>query len=292
MGEGDREVHRSEPKGTLGWRTQIQDPLPESQGFPRDTGRGDVHALFQHPSPALRSKHRLWPRLLLSQDWLVSSGNSQEIGAVAEMCLQGNFISALRNNKSKRGRQNWRVGDAELGYYIYRRGQEDPLEEGMASDFSIFDWEIPWIEEPGGLQSMGLQKSDRTECLNHHHHQRPWPMPWGLLNLGWPFKAVPRWGKAQIFAPLYPTSHEWGCTGDEETPFCHWWFPGWGLAGSHQQPPLPHRKCVPSWILREGWAHGPAATTVRKSWLDDVLQNISKFSFACSFLPLLPILSS
>ena len=122
----------------------------------------------------------------------MSSGNSQEIGPVAEMCLQGNFISALRNNKSKRGRQNWRVGDAELGYYIYRRGQEDPLEEGMASDFSIFAWEIPWIEEPGGLQSMGLQKSDRTECLNHHHHQRPWLMLWGLLNLGWPFKAVPR----------------------------------------------------------------------------------------------------
>ena len=38
-------------------------------------------------------------------------------------------------------------------------GQEDPLEEEMATHSSILAWEIPWMEEPGGLQSMGLQKS-------------------------------------------------------------------------------------------------------------------------------------
>ena len=32
-------------------------------------------------------------------------------------------------------------------------GQEDPLEEGMATHFSILAWRIPWIEEPGGLYS-------------------------------------------------------------------------------------------------------------------------------------------
>ena len=37
--------------------------------------------------------------------------------------------------------------------------QEDPLEEEMATHSSIFAWEIPWKEEPGGLQSMGSQKS-------------------------------------------------------------------------------------------------------------------------------------
>ena len=36
-------------------------------------------------------------------------------------------------------------------------GQEDPLEEGMATHSSILTWRIPWTEEPGGLQSMGLQ---------------------------------------------------------------------------------------------------------------------------------------
>ena len=37
-------------------------------------------------------------------------------------------------------------------------GWEYPLEEGMATHSSILAWRIPWIEEPGGLQSMGLQR--------------------------------------------------------------------------------------------------------------------------------------
>ena len=37
-------------------------------------------------------------------------------------------------------------------------GQEDPLEEGMATHSSILAWKIPWTEEPGGLQSMGSQR--------------------------------------------------------------------------------------------------------------------------------------
>ena len=38
-------------------------------------------------------------------------------------------------------------------------GLEDPLETGMATHSSILGWEIPWTEEPGGLQSMGVTKS-------------------------------------------------------------------------------------------------------------------------------------
>ena len=34
-------------------------------------------------------------------------------------------------------------------------GQEDPLEEEMATHSRIHDWRIPWTEEPGGLQSTG-----------------------------------------------------------------------------------------------------------------------------------------
>jgi len=36
--------------------------------------------------------------------------------------------------------------------------QEDPLEKIMATHSSILAWKIPWAEEPGGLQSMGLQR--------------------------------------------------------------------------------------------------------------------------------------
>ena len=37
-------------------------------------------------------------------------------------------------------------------------GQEDPLEEGVATYASILAWKVPWGEEPGGLQSMGSQR--------------------------------------------------------------------------------------------------------------------------------------
>ena len=37
--------------------------------------------------------------------------------------------------------------------------QEDPLEKEMATHSGIPAWEMPWTEEPGGLQSMGMQKS-------------------------------------------------------------------------------------------------------------------------------------
>ena len=41
--------------------------------------------------------------------------------------------------------------------------QEYPLEEEMATHSSILAWEIPWTEEPGRLQSMGLYESGTTE---------------------------------------------------------------------------------------------------------------------------------
>ena len=41
-------------------------------------------------------------------------------------------------------------------------GGADPLEEGIATHSSILIWRIPWTEEPGGLQSMGLQRGGQT----------------------------------------------------------------------------------------------------------------------------------
>ena len=43
--------------------------------------------------------------------------------------------------------------------WIQSLGQKDPLEKEMATHSSILAWEIPWTEEPGGLQHMGSQKS-------------------------------------------------------------------------------------------------------------------------------------
>ena len=42
--------------------------------------------------------------------------------------------------------------------WVWSLGWEDPLEKGMATYSSILAWRIPWIEEPGELQSMGSQR--------------------------------------------------------------------------------------------------------------------------------------
>ena len=48
------------------------------------------------------------------------------------------------------------AGDAKTrGQFL---GQEDPLEKDMATHSNILAWEIPWTEEPDGLQSMGSEK--------------------------------------------------------------------------------------------------------------------------------------
>ena len=47
---------------------------------------------------------------------------------------------------------------ATQGTQIQSLGQENPLEKGMATHSSILAWRIPWTEEPGGLQSMVLQR--------------------------------------------------------------------------------------------------------------------------------------
>ena len=45
-----------------------------------------------------------------------------------------------------------------LLYRVRSLGREDPLEKEMATLSSFLAWEIPWTEEPGGLQSMGSQR--------------------------------------------------------------------------------------------------------------------------------------
>ena len=77
----------------------------------------------------------------------------------------------------------------DLGWF---RGLEDPLEKEMATHSSILAWEIPWTEEAGGQQSIGSQKLDTTQGLNHHmsgyHVQFPnWRCtpPWSPTKLDW-----------------------------------------------------------------------------------------------------------
>ena len=53
--------------------------------------------------------------------------------------------------------------------WVWSLGQEDRLQKGVATHSSILAWRIPWTEEPGGLQSMGLQ-SVRHDWVTKHTH--------------------------------------------------------------------------------------------------------------------------
>ena len=52
--------------------------------------------------------------------------------------------------------------------WIQSLGQEDALEKGMATHSSILAWKIAWTEEPGGLQSMGMQRVGQDGETNEH----------------------------------------------------------------------------------------------------------------------------
>ena len=55
--------------------------------------------------------------------------------------------------------------------WLRSMGQEDPLEEEIATHSIILTWKISWTEEPGGLQSNGVTKElDTTEHVHTHTH--------------------------------------------------------------------------------------------------------------------------
>ena len=57
------------------------------------------------------------------------------------------------------------------GTRVRSLGGEDPLEEEIVILSSILAWEIPWTEEPGGLQSTGSKESDTTCPLNNNKNK-------------------------------------------------------------------------------------------------------------------------
>ena len=62
-------------------------------------------------------------------------------------CLCASLVAQLVNNLPAM-RETW----------VQSLGREDLLEKEMATHSSILAWKIPWMEEPGRLQSMGLQR--------------------------------------------------------------------------------------------------------------------------------------
>ena len=67
----------------------------------------------------------------------------------------------------------------ETDMWVWSLGQEDPLEEGMATHSSIFARKIPWTEEPGRLQSMESHRENALVIVNTFFQQyERWLYTW------------------------------------------------------------------------------------------------------------------
>ena len=73
------------------------------------------------------------------------------------------FETLCRHKRGFPGGSDGKESACDAGDRVQSLGREDPLEEEVATHSSILAWEIPWTEEPGGLQSMGCKKSDTTD---------------------------------------------------------------------------------------------------------------------------------
>ena len=74
----------------------------------------------------------------------------------------GNLIAASYATLGLPGGSDGKESACNVGDWVRSLVWEDPLEEGMATHSSILAWRIPWTEEPGRLQSTGLQR------VGHH----------------------------------------------------------------------------------------------------------------------------
>ena len=114
-------------------------------------------------SKAWRSMHDCWDNLAITsmlqnfqqrtEDWL------EHPSPEAYLSLHSSVLGFPRWLSSKESAAMQKTQVCFLG-------QEDPQEKKMATHSSILDWRIPWTEEPGRLQSMGLQKVRHNWATN------------------------------------------------------------------------------------------------------------------------------
>ena len=104
--------------------------------------------------------------------------------------------------------------------WVWSLGQEDPLEEGMATHSSILAWRIPWTEEPGVLQSMGSHRVrhnfHRAAALRKIRNKQATVLHGYPKNQGMLFRTFIKSEKAITESELMPAinSHEpWGAQG-------------------------------------------------------------------------------
>ena len=99
--------------------------------------------------------------------WTTRGGPVDPVNAAKSECPDFFFYSSLRITLRSGWGRGFPYGSAEKNLPAMQKtketwgwslGRDDPLEKEMATHSSILAWEIPWTEEPGGLQSIGSQR--------------------------------------------------------------------------------------------------------------------------------------
>ena len=83
---------------------------------------------------------------------------TKDTGRNRKRSLHSKSLLGFKGNEGFPGDSDVKNLSAMQQTWFHPLGQEDHLEKGMATHSSILAWRIPWAEEPGGLQSMGLQR--------------------------------------------------------------------------------------------------------------------------------------
>jgi len=110
----------------------VQPSYPLSPPSPPALNLSQHHSLFQWVALHIR-----WPKYG-NFSFSISPSNEYSI-------VRASSVAQIVNNLP-----------AMQGTWVWSLGREDPLEKGIATHSTILAWRIPWTEEPGGLQSMGL----------------------------------------------------------------------------------------------------------------------------------------
>ena len=114
------------------------------------SGRGELASAGATQGLGLASGGVACPHLLFDQ---VTSKGATWLHGQGQSLIQDANTGTANRHLLKNLPAMWETQVRSLG-------QEDPLEKRKATHSSILAWEIPWIEQPGGLQSMGSQESD------------------------------------------------------------------------------------------------------------------------------------
>ena len=141
--------------------------------------------------------------------------------------------------------------------WIWSLGWEDPLEKGMTTHSSILAWEIPWKEQPGWLQSIGLQRVGHYWATKHTHtHTHTFigkekkKLNWGLTSC---FSIKPETTHSRQTLIISKCGTIWASVCVHECNSCQWFLHHWRNVKvfilAEKQPGV---RSVSTWLLISG----------------------------------------